>query len=196
MLQFDLFVTVFYAAVRSASNSIRFCKKQLLSCLLVIYIGRSLEYFSINFNFFKFFSAAFYNNAGTFPSSIALISSRSLPVMDAKFSGDIPLWFILIMIFASPSDSPSFLASSRSSFISSLNASQIFASLLISRYSSSFALTLICENASIFYNPYPSQIISFLTYAAVLKSTTAISVSMVFSLSIIDSIFSIVTPLI
>lgn len=62
MLQFDLFVTVFYAAVRSASNSIRFCKKQLLSCLLAIYIGRGLEYFSINFNFFKFFSAAFYNN--------------------------------------------------------------------------------------------------------------------------------------
>ena len=85
MLQFDLFVTVFYAAVRSASNSIRFCKKQLLSCLLAIYIGRGLEYFSINFNFFKFFSAAFYNNAGTFPSSIALISSRSLPVMDAMF---------------------------------------------------------------------------------------------------------------
>ena len=55
MLQFDLFVTVFYAAVRSASNSIRFCKKQLLSCLLAIYIGRGLEYFSINFNFFKFF---------------------------------------------------------------------------------------------------------------------------------------------
>ena len=124
------------------------------------------------------------------------------------FSGVIPLLFILRMIFASPttspmalprtspSDSPCFLASSRSSFISSLNASHIFASLLISRYSSSFALTLICENASIFYNPYPSQIISFLTYAAVLKSTTAISVSMIFSLSIIDSIFSIVTPLI
>lgn len=91
MLQFDLFVTVFYAAVRSASNSIRFCKKQLLSCLLVIYIGRGLEYFSINFNFFKFFSAAFYNNAETFPSSIAQISSKSLPVMDAMFSGDIPL---------------------------------------------------------------------------------------------------------
>ena len=44
MLQFDLFVTVFYAAVRSASNSIRFCKKQLLSCLLAIYIGRGWKY--------------------------------------------------------------------------------------------------------------------------------------------------------
>ena len=63
MLQFDLFVTVFYAAVRSASNSIRFCKKQLLSCLLAIYIGRGLEYFSINFNFFKFiFSASFFKH--------------------------------------------------------------------------------------------------------------------------------------
>ena len=55
MLQFDLFVTVFYAAVRSASNSIRFCKKQLLSCLLVIYIGRGLEYFRGNFKIFEIY---------------------------------------------------------------------------------------------------------------------------------------------
>ena len=86
MLQFDLFVTVFYAAVRSASNSIRFCKKQLLSCLLAIYIGRGLEYFRGNFKFFEFsFFRLIFNNARTFPSSIALISSRSLPVMDAMF---------------------------------------------------------------------------------------------------------------
>ena len=71
MLQFDLFVTVFYAAVRSASNSIRFCKKQLLSCLLAIYIGRGLEYFRGNFKFFSnlFFDLIF---------AIALLSQHSL----------------------------------------------------------------------------------------------------------------------
>ena len=100
--------------------------------------------------FLILFLYATYNITGTFPSNIAWISSRSLPVMDVMFSGDIPLWFILIMIFASPSDSPSFLASSRSSFINSLNASHIFASLLISRYNSSFALTLTCNTASTF----------------------------------------------
>lgn len=63
MLQFDLFVTVFYAAVRSASNSIRFCKKQLLSCLLAIYIGRGLEYFRGNFKFFKiYFFGNYFSN--------------------------------------------------------------------------------------------------------------------------------------
>lgn len=108
------------------------------------------SYLITSFYFLMLFLNAAYNSAGTLPSSIAWISSRSLPVMDAMFSGDIPLWFILIMIFASPSDSPSFLASSRSSFISSLNASHIFASLLISRYNSSFALTLTCNTASTF----------------------------------------------
>ena len=133
--------------------------KEVMMYCFFLYIITSL-YFLILFLY------ATYNITGTFPSNIALISSRSLPVMDAMFSGDIPLWFILRMIFASPttspmtlplayprtspSDSPSFLASSRSSFINSLNASHIFASLFISRYNSSFALTLTCNTASTF----------------------------------------------
>lgn len=68
-------------------------------CLLAIYIGQGLKYFSPNFNFL--FLTAFYSATGTFPSSIARISSKFLPVMDAIFSGVIPLRFILRIIFAS-----------------------------------------------------------------------------------------------
>lgn len=112
----------FHFKTRFTDSGIIFpIKKVMMYCFF--------SYLITSFCFLMLFLDATYNSTGTFPSSIALISSRSLPVMDAMFSGDIPLWFILIMIFASPSDSPSFLASSRSSFISSLNASHIFASL-------------------------------------------------------------------
>lgn len=49
------------------------------------------SYLITSFCFLMLFLDATYNSTGTFPSSIALISSSSLPVMDAMFSGDIPL---------------------------------------------------------------------------------------------------------
>ena len=88
-----------FTAVRSGQGSVLWGKQRGFLAYL-LYISDEVWNTLVPILIF-YFLTAFYSATGTLPSSIARISSKFLPVMDAIFSGVIPLRFILRIIFAS-----------------------------------------------------------------------------------------------